>query len=202
MRCPRKIEIKYYYCGMSEHMGKHRTYEDAMYCLNKQEEKRKKAEERAEKEEKRSEIDLNMKKMYDETKNYSLVGKEFGVSGDRVRQRINRECRRRKYLKNEAIRYDSYLASHDVSLQEEHEDKYFYIEQEINLQLGITDKVYIDSLGISTRARDGLKKANIFYVSQLVNTSKKKLLSVKKIGKITLQQIEAALEKYGLGLKD
>lgn len=63
-------------------------------------------------------------------------------------------------------------------------------------------KTSIESLDISNRAYNGLKRAGINNIEELIQKSKKEILTLDNIGMKTVEEIEKQLEELGFKFKD
>jgi len=60
----------------------------------------------------------------------------------------------------------------------------------------------IDEVGFTKRSRNGLKRANIFFISDLIQRTEEDLSKCRNLGKKSIKEIKDTLEKMGLFLKN
>lgn len=108
---------------------------------------------------------------------------------------------------NEALSYSAHIMKEHMNLIENLEDildsKVFEenVEvEEVIVDEEIKEETPIETLDISNRAYNGLKKAGINSLEQLAQKSKKEIASVENIGAKTVDEIQAQLVELGYDL--
>lgn len=87
----------------------------------------------------------------------------------------------------ESIKRSEIFAEADVKVEEKEEVK---------------ESISIEALDISNRAYNGLKKANINTIEELVQKNRKEIGTLDNIGSKTIEEIETQLEDLGFKFKD
>lgn len=145
---------------------------------------------------------------FDESSTLRSIGKNYGVTPERVRQILCKIMRKLKHEKNK----ESLLGYLDADfkalvlkrdeLEKPLKDIYAKIENYHKnrvLAKYVNDDTWI--LELSIRAQNALKQANIKTVAELCALSEKDLLTLRHFGKKSLPEIKEFLAFIGLSLK-
>ena len=167
----------------------------------------------------KSEANLFMLR-YKEEMTYTKIGDSCGLSGERVRQIIAKTLRklrhpgqskilltgREAYLKsvvaeNEETKkqYNERIAELEELLRKQStkiddlKDKLFYLNHQIKPAYGILS-ANIDCLGLSTRSWNGLTRAGINTVQDLMHFDD--LFKIPNLGRVSIQEIQFKLRVF------
>ena len=110
----------------------------------------------------------------------------------------------------EVISYSAHIMSAHLSLFEEidstiNKSQVFEKIEEIQVEEEIVvpkEETSIETLDISNRAYNGLKRANINTIEDLCEKTKREISSIDNIGAKTVNEIESQLREQGMNFKD
>lgn len=139
------------------------------------------------------------------------VGEELGLTRERIRQIFNKALRRfstalRSYKKllNEHIELRGEVLR--LKAEANAKDREIYLlRKKLNIEEQTPEEAKkkvlftkITELGLSVRAMNCLKAADIMTLNELIKTKKTTLLKFRNFGKKTMQEIDKLVKSYGL----
>ena len=135
------------------------------------------------------------------------IGKKFGVTRERIRQIEAKACRKLRHRAH-SIQYGFIFDIDDLltkiqELKEENHQLKMYLESAGKVADFMKDEmekanlIPIDTIELSVRAYNILKRAGFRYVSDFNGVSIDKLMGLRNMGKKTLNEIIEKLKAYG-----
>lgn len=104
----------------------------------------------------------------------------------------------------EAISLSAQILIEYLKLFTEIDDTYAEVEILVEKEEEKKDKILemsIEELELSVRASNGLKRANINTVGDLINKTREEMSKIRNLGQKSLEEIERKLKELGLGFK-
>ncbi|SHG75137.1 DNA-directed RNA polymerase subunit alpha [Thermosyntropha lipolytica DSM 11003] len=104
----------------------------------------------------------------------------------------------------EAISLSAQILIEYLKLFTEMDDTYAEVEILVEKEEEKKDKILemsIEELELSVRASNGLKRANINTVGDLINKTREEMSKIRNLGQKSLEEIERKLKELGLGFK-
>lgn len=155
-------------------------------------------------------------KSYIEIKNYEQLGREYGVTRERIRQILVRAFRKMglgndfsmwdivKGVLNENVDKLPFITKKEIYVLDEEKinnvSNYYQTMKDYGAEnLILHDD--INSLNMSVRATNLLKNYGIFTIRQLLDKSEEELEEIKNFGRKCINEIKDALLIQGLNLK-
>lgn len=138
-------------------------------------------------------------------KSFEAIGKESGLTRERIRQLFQRACKRIYYrvkeIPGQLSAMDS-LVKENADLRSENKILKSLIDKHKLLTEGQIDvlKIKIEDLDFSVRTLKIFQCADIFTIGDIVKFTKSDMLKFRNFGVFSLMEVEKALARYNLKL--
>ncbi len=122
------------------------------------------------------------------------VGRQLGISGERVRQILERSLRRMRHFPRVGILAEMFPDFPEIP----HEQ---LAKQGLPSRVNLRTEDLIEMLDLPVRTHNCLDRAGIVTIGELLELTATMLLKVRNFGKRDLDHVEKALSKFNLHLK-
>lgn len=145
------------------------------------------------------------------------IGEEYDLTGERIRQIIAKAKRKLRHPSRmtlmKAVQFKTYNNAVEMynNIRQEYEVMRRTISEvnntkpkEVMLQAKrrVVIRTPLEELGLSVRSLNALQRAGKRTLEDVIRLSREELLSLKNIGHTSIEDIEAAIARYGLKLRE